>query len=133
MFTSVFLLNIVYFSVCLTSNKLYWIENQLADISTQFYTSASWTVGKLTVIRHYGCVLSSSGKTGRFIKWPLTHDECAKIKNKFYIHRGFPGIVGCVDRTHVRLQAPTQNENNYVNRKGFHSINVQAVCSHAGE
>ena len=37
-----FLLNIVYFSVCLTSNKLYWIDDQLADISTRFYTSASW-------------------------------------------------------------------------------------------
>ena len=45
MFTNVrqcFLLNIVYFSVCLTSNKLYWIEDQLADVSTRFYTSASW-------------------------------------------------------------------------------------------
>ena len=49
MFTSVFfLLNIVYFSVCLTSNKLYWIEDQVADVSTRFYTSASWTVGELT-------------------------------------------------------------------------------------
>ena len=26
----------------LTSNKLYWIDNQLADVSTRFYTSASW-------------------------------------------------------------------------------------------
>ena len=45
MFTNVhqcFLLNIVYFSVCLTSNKLYWIDDQLADVSTRFYTSASW-------------------------------------------------------------------------------------------
>ena len=42
MFTSVFLLTIVYFSVCLTSNKLYWIEDQLTNISTQFYMSASW-------------------------------------------------------------------------------------------
>ena len=46
MFTNVhqcfFLLNVVYFSVCLTSNKLYWIEDQLADISTRFYTSTSW-------------------------------------------------------------------------------------------
>ena len=42
MFTSVFLLNIIYFSVCLTSNKLYWIEDQLADVSTRFYMSASW-------------------------------------------------------------------------------------------
>ena len=47
MFTSVFLLNIVYFSVCLTSNKLYWIDDQLADVSTRFYTSASWSVGEL--------------------------------------------------------------------------------------
>ena len=42
MFTSVFLLNIVYFSVCLTSNKLYWIDDQLADVSTRFYMPASW-------------------------------------------------------------------------------------------
>ena len=48
MFASVFLLNIVYFSVCLTSNKLYWIDDQLADVSTRFYTSVSWSVGELT-------------------------------------------------------------------------------------
>ena len=51
MFTNVhqcfFLLNIINFSVCLTSNKLYWIEDQLADVSTRFYTSASWSVGEL--------------------------------------------------------------------------------------
>ena len=66
MFTNVFLLNIVYFSVCLTSNKLYWIDDQLADVSTRFYTSASWrqrvgvselasaswSVGELTVIQN---------------------------------------------------------------------------------
>ena len=42
----VFSLNIFYFSVCLTSNKLYWIEDQLAHISTQFYVSVSrrWQV-----------------------------------------------------------------------------------------
>ena len=43
-----FLLNIVYFSVRLTSNKLNWIEDQLADVSTRFSTSASWSVGELT-------------------------------------------------------------------------------------
>ena len=26
----------------LTSHKLYWIEDQLADVSTRFYTLASW-------------------------------------------------------------------------------------------
>ena len=38
-------------TVCLTSNKLYCIEDQLADVSTQFHTSASWTVGELTGYR----------------------------------------------------------------------------------
>ena len=37
-----FLLKIFYFSICLTSNKLYWIEDQLTYASTRFYTSASW-------------------------------------------------------------------------------------------
>ena len=38
----VFLLKIFYFSICLTSNKLYWIEDKLVDVSTRFYTLASW-------------------------------------------------------------------------------------------
>ena len=38
----VFSLNIFYFFIYLSSNKLYWIEDQLTDVSTQFYASASW-------------------------------------------------------------------------------------------
>ena len=33
---NVFLLKIFYFCRCLTSNKLCWIEDQLADVATQF-------------------------------------------------------------------------------------------------
>ena len=72
MFTNVhqcFLLNIIYFSVCLTSNKLYWIEDQLADVSTRFYTSASWTVGKLTVIPLKALWNRKSITLERRLKW----------------------------------------------------------------
>ena len=41
---------------------------------------------------------------------------------------GFAGVIGCIDGTHVRIQAPSLYENVYVNRKGYHSINVQLVC-----
>ena len=41
-------------------------------------------------------------------------------------------MIGCVDGTHIKIQAPYQNENDFVNRKGFHSINVQAICNHKG-
>ena len=44
-----FLRKIFYFPICLTSNKLCWIEDQLANVATRFYTLASWTIGNLTV------------------------------------------------------------------------------------
>ncbi|XP_052223937.1 putative nuclease HARBI1 [Dreissena polymorpha] len=40
----------------------------------------------------------------------------------------FPQVVGVVDGTHIRIQAPSANEDDYVNRKGFHSLNVQMIC-----
>ncbi|XP_041349233.1 putative nuclease HARBI1 [Gigantopelta aegis] len=50
------------------------------------------------------------------------------IKTKFYDMSGFPNVVGCIDGTQVQIQAPTQNEHEFVNRKGYHSINVQLMC-----
>ena len=38
---------------------------------------------------------------------------------------GMPGVMGCIDGTHIRILAPHQQEWAYVNRKGYHSINVQ--------
>ena len=47
---NVFFLKIFHFSICLTSNKLYWIEDQLANISTCFI-SQRVGVGKLNCRR----------------------------------------------------------------------------------
>ena len=69
-------------------------------------------------------------KQVHFIKWPSTEAEIVQMKRGFYDKGGFPGVIGCVDGTHVKIQGPNENENDYVNRKGFHSINVQAICSH---
>ena len=40
----------------------------------------------------------------------------------------FPGVIGCIDCTHIRIQAPSVNEGEFVNRKGYHSINIQLIC-----
>lgn len=45
----------------------------------------------------------------------------------------FPGVIGAIDCTHVAIVPPVKvNRENreylFVNRKGYHSINVQLVC-----
>lgn len=53
-----------------------------------------------------------------------------KVKNsrtcRIYVS-GFPNVVGCVDGTHIKIKAPNVNEGEYVNRTGFHSLNVQVI------
>lgn len=44
----------------------------------------------------------------------------------------FPNVVGLIDGTHIRVIVPKNIEYVYVNRKNYHSINVQAVCDHNG-
>ncbi|WAR27215.1 HARB1-like protein, partial [Mya arenaria] len=41
---------------------------------------------------------------------------------------GFPNVIGLVDGNHIRINAPYQYKEDYVNRNGYHSINVQMVC-----
>ncbi|XP_063328757.1 putative nuclease HARBI1 [Pelmatolapia mariae] len=49
----------------------------------------------------------------------------------FLLLQGFPGVIGCIDGTHIPIIAPSVNEGDYVNRKSFHSINVQIICDAA--
>ncbi|CAG2189299.1 unnamed protein product [Mytilus edulis] len=62
----------------------------------------------------------------QYIKWPTERQKNIN-KRAFYEKAGFPNVIGCIDGTHVHIQAPTEDEPAYVNRKGFHSINVQVI------
>lgn len=59
-------------------------------------------------------------------------DSMDNTYQEFYSIAGFPRVCGCIDGTHIRILAPHDNSLDYINRKGFHSINVQAVCDHRG-
>ena len=67
-------------------------------------------------------------KQEEFINFPTEPDQKRILRE-----RGFPGVVGCTHGIHVRIQVPNKNENDYVNRKDFHSLNVQALCNHKGK
>lgn len=103
----------------LSSGTFYIIDGDIVNVS------------KATVSR---CVTSVTmalkRKVNDFIHFPTTPNEIQKAKEGFSgLHHGFPGIIGAVDCTHVKIQAPYENEFAYVNRKNDHSINVQAICT----
>ena len=89
-------------------------------------------VTKSTVSRITDVTLALAHKQNEFIVWPSDPVEIHGVKRGFFDKGGFSGVAGCIDWTHERIQAPNGNENDYVNRKGYHSINVQAVCNHKG-
>ena len=38
---------------------------------------------------------------------------------------GFPGVIGVIDGTHIAIRAPMNSPDDYINRKKFHSVQVQ--------
>lgn len=62
--------------------------------------------------------------TKDYIFWP-SNEELKINMQKFYEVAGFPRVVGAIDGTHIPIISPAENEHLYVNRKNFHSVNVQ--------
>ncbi|XP_067629784.1 putative nuclease HARBI1 [Eurosta solidaginis] len=63
----------------------------------------------------------------QWIKW-LTKDEMREIGLDFHQQFNIPGIIGCIDGTHVSIIGPRNNKQLYYNKKGYYSMNVLLVC-----
>ncbi|XP_063920898.1 putative nuclease HARBI1 [Zophobas morio] len=68
-----------------------------------------------------------------WIHFPANREELQQLRLRFFQKHHLPGIVGCIDCTHVAIVRPVIHdalypEHIYVNRKQYHSINVQLVC-----
>ncbi|XP_061186817.1 putative nuclease HARBI1 [Saccostrea echinata] len=95
-------------------------------------TGDSMNVSKSTVGKCCRSVTNAILRVRQQFSFP--RDELAmksrKTKQEFIKIAGIPNtFLGCVDDTFIRSMAPTENEPEFVNRKGFHSLNVQGmVC-----
>jgi len=61
-----------------------------------------------------------------FIHWP-TIEEAEKTMETIKRNYAFPGVIGAIDGTHIKILAPREHNESYVNRKGFHSIQLQVL------
>lgn len=63
----------------------------------------------------------------KWIKLQMTEDEQRHAKLNFFRKSAIPGIIMCVDGTHIKIIPPNQNRGLFFNRKGFYSLNVLIV------
>ncbi|XP_022160297.1 putative nuclease HARBI1 [Myzus persicae] len=99
--------------------------------------SKFFAVSQPSVSRCLKEVTSALNNENVFFKWvkfPSNLRELRKVRSEFYMATGFQGCIGCIDCTHVAIVPPSKDPLNanpeyiYVNRKGYHSINVQLIC-----
>ena len=62
-----------------------------------------------------------------FIKFPIGQKAQA-VMEAFEGKKGFPGVMGAIDGTHIPIKAPKNNHEQYINRKGFFSVQLQVIC-----
>jgi hypothetical protein len=87
-------------------------------------------VGPSTLYYFYSYVIQALREmAGTYIAWPDA-EERQHIHETFRRATGFPGVVGCIDGTHVYVTAPVGNPAPYRNRFQTYSILVQAVVDH---
>ncbi|CAC5410350.1 HARBI1 [Mytilus coruscus] len=100
-----------------------------ASVSFQNIIADTFNIDQSTVSR---TIHSDSNalvrRAPKFIKFPSGH-VIEENKVKFYAVANFPNVLGLIDRTHVRIIAPSQHEEQFVNWKGYHSINVQVIVN----
>ncbi|XP_069696889.1 putative nuclease HARBI1 isoform X1 [Periplaneta americana] len=66
----------------------------------------------------------------RFIVFPARAD-LQNVMDGFHQIDGFPGVIGTIDCTHIRIQSPGgDNAEHFRNRKGYFSLNCQTISDH---
>jgi len=64
----------------------------------------------------------------KYIKLPLTEEAVKEKVTNFYNAFCVPQCFG--GQTHISIKQPTLNSTDFINRKGYHSLNVQACCDY---
>ncbi|XP_058817968.1 putative nuclease HARBI1 isoform X2 [Topomyia yanbarensis] len=67
-------------------------------------------------------------KSNYWIQFPSTEEQFRKAKNAWSRRGKIPNAIGAIDCTHVHIVRPHNHPDEFINRKGFASFNVQATC-----
>ncbi|XP_055918372.1 putative nuclease HARBI1 [Eupeodes corollae] len=79
------------------------------------------------VVQQVSAEIASQSKN--WIIFPHTVEEILEAQRLCSSKYEFPCAIGALDCTHVRIRKPLTYHEEYINRKGYYSINVQASCN----
>uniref|UniRef100_A0A2M4CWW6 Putative nuclease harbi1 n=1 Tax=Anopheles darlingi TaxID=43151 RepID=A0A2M4CWW6_ANODA len=63
----------------------------------------------------------------QFVTMEMSEEDKTAARRHFYDATDIPGVVMCVNGTHVRIIPPQENKEQYYNRKGNYSLNVVLI------
>ena len=88
-----------------------------------------FNVTKSSAFRVYRriCEAIANNLSGQLIKFP-SGQRAIDVVQGFEEKRAFPGVLGAIDGCHIPVKAPRKNHEQYINRKGFHSLQLQVIC-----
>ena len=107
---------------------LYYLsdEGRYRKVANAFGISRS----SVSIIVRRVCTAISEYLGPIYVHLPTSEREVQELVNQFHVYHGFPQCMGAVDGTHIPIKEPTENVSDYINRKGYTSINVQATCDY---
>ncbi|GBL99554.1 hypothetical protein AVEN_68821-1 [Araneus ventricosus] len=86
-------------------------------------------VSEATVSRTVNAVVDSIiAHANEWIKFPTTNSEITEAKQLWHRKYKFPTAISVIDCTHIGILKPKLYEDEYINRKGKPTLNVQATC-----
>ena len=100
----------------------------LATGGFQYLCGNAEGMSQSSVCRHFHAVIEALvGKLEQFVAFRSDPVTLRRVAKGFFSIAGFPNVVGCIDGTHIPIFRPEVDPEHYVNRKGYHSINVQVT------
>lgn len=118
---------------CLTpKQQMETFLRYLADPGFQVGVGEDKGIHQTTVCKTFGKVLTDVvEKADLWIKFPTTREEIRQSQQLWQLQNVIPAAIGAIDCTHVKILKPGGKRGHgdeYINRKGTASVNVQATC-----